>query len=157
MSEAATVNQTLGSATSHLPRLGSEKWTLPPFTASEQFQTSDLRSTIPMPSYQTFTFRVGTSVLSRPGLEFARDVAAEVEYTPNGVVIRSGEFDEESYGSSFREAYLDFLTSLPDRLASMEQRKLSLSDRDRQVLERLRALLRPGSESQQVAWRAGSG
>jgi hypothetical protein len=65
-----------------------------------------------------------------------------METTRDGIVLRSGFVDEESYGITVEEACVDFLTSLKDRLVSLERRESVLSVGDREVFERLRSIMR---------------
>ncbi len=78
-------------------------------------------------------------------LELAHPVIVQVRVTRHGWVVSSGELDEESFGETFHDAYLDFLTSLRDRYVSLRRHEERLSPEDRIVLERLTALLRPQS------------
>jgi hypothetical protein len=68
-------------------------------------------------------------------------VSAEMEQTSDGVVIRSNDLDEEAFGLSTQEAYLEFLTSLRDRYCSLLRREASLSDQDLTILQKLRGFL----------------
>lgn len=81
------------------------------------------------------------------GFVLSRALVAEVEATPDGWVIRSGWVNEEAYGSTYGEAYTDFLTSLRDRYQSLNRRQERLSAQDRAVFDTLRALLEPESEA----------
>jgi hypothetical protein len=76
-------------------------------------------------------------------LLLSRALVLEMETTRDGVVLRSEFVDEESYGATLEEAYFDFLTSLKDRLVSLERREPLLSVGDREILERLRLILKP--------------
>src|SRR3990170_4187855 len=92
-------------------------------------------------SVRTVIFPEGTAIPE--GFKLSRALLAEMEITPDGFVIRSGEVHEEWYGSTYETAYLDFLTSLRDRYHSLSRREGRLSAEDRYVLERLRSLLKP--------------
>jgi hypothetical protein len=65
-----------------------------------------------------------------------------METTRDGIVLRSGFVDEESYGTTVEEACIDFLTSLKDRLMSLERREPVLSIGDCKILETLRCVVR---------------
>lgn len=70
-------------------------------------------------------------------------LGVEIETTLDGFVVRSGVLDEEAFGVTYADAYLDFLTSLRDRYHSLSRRQGPLSTQDHAVLERLRNLLGP--------------
>lgn len=82
------------------------------------------------------------------GFELARSLLVEIEITADGFVIRSGEVDEEGYGSTDKEAYIDFVTSLRDRYHSLSRREKKLSRHDRAILNRLHDLLTSGKPAQ---------
>ncbi len=90
-------------------------------------------------------FPEGSIVPGRGRYRLGRAVMAAFEATEDGVVVRSAEFDEESYGSTLEEAVADFVTSLRDRYISMRRRRDRLSPGDRAVLTRLKAVLVTGS------------
>jgi hypothetical protein len=76
-------------------------------------------------------------------LEYA--LVVEIGTTPDGYVIRSGYLDEDAFGLTYQEVYLEFLTSLRDRYYSLCRREDSLSPQDHSVLERFRDILVPKS------------
>lgn len=86
-------------------------------------------------------FPRGIRIPGSRGLVLRTVIIAETEVTEDGVVIRSRDLDEESFGPTLAEAYDDFLTSLWDRRASMHRRRERLSSADRSVLQKLDALL----------------
>ena len=92
-------------------------------------------------SVQTIVLPEGSPVPGSGNLKLGCSLIVQVEITGDGFVIQSGDIDEEAYGSSFDEAYIDFLTSLRDRLESLNRREESLSSRDKAVLQRLRLIL----------------
>jgi hypothetical protein len=70
------------------------------------------------------------------------DLTVRGEMTQDGYVIKSSYIDEESFGATLEEAYLDFLTSIRDKYNSLQQRERKLSPRDKAVLENMRSLLK---------------
>ena len=95
-----------------------------------------------MPSVEVHTFLRETPIPDSD-LELKYALVVEKQITRDGFVIRSGALDEEAFGLTEREAYLDFLTSLRDRYTSLMRRDSSLSAHDSSVLEKLRNLLSP--------------
>lgn len=95
-----------------------------------------------IPSVEIDTFSQGTPIPDSD-LELKYALVVEKQITGDGFVIRSGALDEEAFGLTETEAYLDFLTSLRDRHASLMRRESSLSAQDSSVLEKLRNLLSP--------------
>lgn len=108
-----------------------------------------IESTISPP--EPFEVLLSVGVLVVPGkapipesdLLIGRALVVETETTRDGIILRSGFVDEESFGTTLGEAYLDFLTSLRDRYRSLERRSPLLSAEDRTILERLQGLLEP--------------
>lgn len=86
-------------------------------------------------------FPQGTRIPGRGELALKHALEVEIEVTRDGFVVRSGALDEEAYGSTYKEACIDFLASLCDRYHSMNTRKEHLSPQDRAVRDRLRTLL----------------
>lgn len=104
------------------------------------------------PDLDTARFISSVQILTVPGrtsipdsdlmLQYA--LIAELETTRDGFVIRSNDLDEEAFGLTYREAYLDLLTSLRDRYYSLCKREESLSPHELTILNRLRNVLVPG-------------
>jgi len=69
------------------------------------------------------------------------DIFAAIDHTNDGIVITSCLFEEDGYGKSYEEAWDDFLSSLCDKLGSLEKRAATLSQADREVLMQLRATI----------------
>ena len=86
------------------------------------------------------TFAEGTQIPDSD-YEFEQCVVAELRTTADGFVIRCYSIDEEAYGHTYKEAYLDFLTSIRDSYRSLIQREEKLSKQDSEILNELRALL----------------
>ena len=84
----------------------------------------------------------GTRVPGRGKYILKYGLIVEIESNSDGLVIRSGEMDEEGYGTTYKEAYSDFITSLKDRLNSLGSKEKVLSERDKAVLTKLRKLLK---------------
>jgi len=105
--------------------------------SSGQFSPSDMGTF----SFRTAIIPEGTPVPGSANLTLKHALLVQVEISRDGFVIRSGDVDEEAYGSTYGEAYLDFLTSLRDRCNSLSHREQRLSAQDRTVLAKLRALL----------------
>lgn len=93
-------------------------------------------------SLQTITLQEGTGI---PGsdLMLRYGLVGEMEVTRDGFVMGSGDLDEWSFGATYEEAYLEFLTSLRDRYYSLSRREDLLSPQDLSILEKLRSLLIP--------------
>lgn len=90
---------------------------------------------------QILTFHRGTPI-PNTRKRLANYLVAEVIYTADGVILRSGGVDEDGYGHTFRDAYIDFLTSIYDRYNSLKKRKKSISGQERLVLRSLHRLLK---------------
>lgn len=93
-----------------------------------------------IPTVEVDTFPQGTSIPDSD-LELKYALVVEKLITSDGFVIRSGALDEEAFGLTEREAYLDFLTSIRDRFFSLRRRESALSAHDSSVLDKLRSLL----------------
>lgn len=92
--------------------------------------------------FSTGVFMVrGKTPIPDSDLRLSRALVLEMETTRDGIVLRSGFVDEDSFGATLEEAYADFLTSLRDRYRSLERRSGSLSTSDRTILERLQGIL----------------
>lgn len=90
---------------------------------------------------QTSVVPAGTPIPGDESISIKRSLVLEVEMTPDGYLARSGELDEEGYGTTREDAIIDFLSSLIDRLRSLEKRTSPLSDADQATLQHLRDLL----------------
>jgi hypothetical protein len=95
-----------------------------------------------IPTIEVDTFPQGTPV-PESDLELKYALVVEKRITRDGFVVSSGALDEEAFGLTERDAYLDFLTSLRDRYISLRRRESSLSAHDSSVLGKLRNLLCP--------------
>lgn len=84
------------------------------------------------------TIPAGTVLPGRPEFRFRSWVFASIDWTKDGVLISSCLFDEDGYGRTYDEAWSDFITSLRDKLASLEKRVATLSIPDREILRHLR-------------------
>ncbi len=82
----------------------------------------------------------GTRVPGRGKYILSHGIIVQMESSSDGFVIKSGEMDEEGYGTTYKEAYSDFITSLKDRWNSLSRRGENLSARDKAVLNKLRDL-----------------
>jgi hypothetical protein len=94
------------------------------------------------PTIEVETFPQGTAI-PNSDFELRYAIVVQKQITRDGIVIRSGSFDEEAFGVVEEDAYLDFLTSLRDRYNSLRWRESSLSAQDSSVLNKLRDLLGP--------------
>ena len=92
-------------------------------------------------SFEAVSFPEGTSIPGSPDLILNRGVLANMDISGDGVIIQSGDLDEEGFGFTFEEAAIDFLTSLRDRLDSLARRAERLAPDERTLLERLRGLI----------------
>jgi hypothetical protein len=72
-------------------------------------------------------------------------LVCEVQVTRDGYVLVSHALDEDGFGATLDEACADLLTSLLDRLGSLERAPVSqetrLSDRDKAILSELKRVL----------------
>ncbi|MFC1894161.1 hypothetical protein ACFLYR_09170 [Chloroflexota bacterium] len=91
-------------------------------------------------SLSLFTIISDTPLPNSP-LRLTHGLIAHKEITKDGYVIKSSYIDEESFGSTLEEAYLDFLTSVRDKYNSLQRREAKLSTRDKIVLNNIRSLL----------------
>ena len=91
-------------------------------------------------SLETFLFVTNTPL---PGstLFLHQSLLARLEATRDGFIMKSSYIDEESFGETLEEVYLDFLTSIRDRYYSLSHREQSLSSHDRSILDNIRTLL----------------
>lgn len=88
----------------------------------------------------TITFPKGTQI-PNSDYELQQYILAELHVTEDGYVIQCHSIDEEAYGHTFQEAYLDFLTSIRDRYLSLSKRGERLSTQESKVHQTLCALL----------------
>lgn len=79
-----------------------------------------------------------TAIPGTQALALKCDIFASIDWTNDGVIIRSELLDEEGYGRTYDEAWSDLLTSLRDRHASLAKREARLSPADRRILNSLR-------------------
>jgi len=84
---------------------------------------------------------VSNTHLPNSNLCLKYDLVIFQEHTQDGYVMKSGYIDEESFGSTLEEAYIDFLTSIRDKYQSLQRRESKLSPRDKQILINIRSLL----------------
>jgi len=71
------------------------------------------------------------------------DLLTKLQTSRDGYIIQSALVDEDGYGITVNEAYLDFLSSIRDRYDSMRARQSCLSTHELQILHSLRHLLEP--------------
>lgn len=91
-------------------------------------------------SLETFLL-VANTALPASNLFLKQPLLVQIESTKDGLVMRSNYIDEEAFGQTLEDVYLDFLTSIRDRYHSLTIREQSLSSDDRSVLDKLRTLL----------------
>ena len=91
-------------------------------------------------SLQTFLL-VANTTLPASNIFLKQSLLVQIEATKDGLVMRSNYIDEDAFGQTLEDAYLDFLTSIRDRYHSLVAREQSLSSDDRSVLDKLRTLL----------------
>ena len=91
-------------------------------------------------SLETFLLVVNTA-LPASNLFLKQPLLVQIEATKDGLVMRSNYIDEEAFGQTLEDVYLDFLTSIRDRYNSLVLREQRLSSDDRSVLDKLRTLL----------------
>jgi len=92
-------------------------------------------------SIQTITLPEGTPIPDSNGLELRQGILVELEVTPDGYVLCASGLDEDGYGYTYDEAYLDFITSIRDRYSVLKRREGRLSPEDSIILQRLKTLL----------------
>lgn len=102
----------------------------------------DSVANIQIASFGTIIIAEGTRVPGRGKYILRHGIVVQMESNADGFVIKSGEMDEEGYGTTYKEAYSDFITSLGDRLNSLRGRGKVLSERDKAVLNNLSKLLK---------------
>ncbi len=91
-------------------------------------------------SLETFLLVTNTA-LPASNLFLKQSLLVRIEATKDGLVMRSNYIDEDAFGQTLEDVYLDFLTSVRDRYHSLTAREQSLSSDDRSVLDKLRTLL----------------
>lgn len=91
-------------------------------------------------SLETFLLSSDTPIPDSK-LSLRHSLLVQIEATPDGFIMKSGYVDEESFGATLDEAYVDFLASLRDRYVSLNRRVKSLSAYELSILEKLRSLL----------------
>jgi len=137
-----TVNFTVGTESSRRELLRSLAFS--PAPAIPVWEKDDLEGIQFTSSIQLVTIPQKTAIPdSDLLLNFA--LVVEMETTPDGYVIRAGHLDEDAFGPTYQEVYLEFLTSLRDRYCSLCRREGSLSPQDGSVLKRLRDIFLPKS------------
>ena len=134
MAATGTINEVITRADSFTALSSPSKSTI------HRMQRSRLEWKAEIRSLQTITLYRGTPIPERTGITLNDFLVAEVLHTPDGIVISSGEVDEDGYGLTFQEAYIDFLTSVHDRYSSLQHRKKRLSTQELSVLKNLRRL-----------------
>lgn len=130
--------------------MGSWVGSLPAITFSQvpvtPIFTDSFLNEILTPVVQIIVFEGGTPIPDSD-LALRNPVAVEIQTTRDGFVIRSSGLDEEAYGSTYQEAYVEFLTSLRDRFYSLIRREAYLSSEDLAILNKLRILLEEPKEA----------
>ncbi len=91
-------------------------------------------------SLETFLL-VANTTLPASNLFLKQSLLVRIEATKDGLVMRSNYIDEDAFGQTLEDVYLDFLTSIRDRYHSLTAREQSLSSDDRSVLDKFRMLL----------------
>lgn len=109
------------------------------FPSTPSDDTNTLKYQYPLSS-SIFNIIANTPLPNSP-LLLRHHLTVHEEITQDGYIIRSSYIDEESYGGTLEEAYLDFLTSIRDKYHSLQRREMKLSPRDKTVLENIRSLL----------------
>lgn len=100
------------------------------------------RVDLPPLSLQLMPLTEGTPIPNSP-YTFQHELLTELHVTRDSYLIQSALVDEDGYGITFDEAYLDFLGSIRDRYDSMKKREPRLSSLELQILNNLRILLEP--------------
>jgi hypothetical protein len=132
---AMTVNTTIQDY-----RLPIEERAYTPVGTSVVRSDGDLEAWPVLRSVQIMAFPEGTPIPGT-GLMLGFEVHVVLEMTRDGLTLRSGALDEEAFGATPEEVYVDFLTSLRDRYNSLARREGRLSREDSQILRDLRGLL----------------
>ncbi|MFC1933520.1 hypothetical protein ACFLXU_07900 [Chloroflexota bacterium] len=91
-------------------------------------------------SLETFLL-VANTALPASNMFLKQSLLVQIKTTKDGFIMRSNYIDEEAFGQTLEDVYLDFLTSIRDRYLSLVRREKSLSSDDRSVLDKLRKLL----------------
>lgn len=112
-----------------------------PQLAEPAFLPSSVPVERPMVMQELLMFPSETIIPGQPACKLKCDLFASIDWNGDGVLIRSELLDEEGYGSSYEEAWQDFLESLRDKQASLARRRDVLSAADRRVLDQLRVCI----------------
>jgi hypothetical protein len=72
---------------------------------------------------------------------FQHQLLTKLHSSKDGYLIQSAFVDEDGYGTTFNEAYMDFLGSIRDRYNSMQSRESRLATYELQILNNIRTLL----------------
>ena len=93
-------------------------------------------------SLQLMPLNKGTQI-PNSSYTFQHQLLTKLHSSNDGSLIQSAFVDEDGYGTTISEAYLDFLGSIRDRYNSMKRRKSRLATHELQFLNNLRTLLEP--------------
>jgi len=93
-------------------------------------------------SLQLMSLNKGTQI-PNSFYTFQHQLLTKLHSSKDGYLIQSAFVDEDGYGTTISEAYLDFLGSIRDRYNSMKRRESRLATYELQVLNNLRTLLEP--------------
>lgn len=85
---------------------------------------------------------IADTPLPNSSLSLKHDLIIRSDSTQDGYTIKSNYIDEESFGITLEEAYIDFLTSIRDKYNSLQRRETKLSSSDKAVLTNIRSLLK---------------
>ena len=109
--------------------------------APSQVEDTDDANIVKYPISSSIFTIIAKTRLPNSDLLLRYDFTVHKEMNQDGHVMKSSYIDEESFGATLEEAYLDFLTSIRDKYNSLQRRETKLSPRDKAVLEHIRSLL----------------
>lgn len=115
---------------------------VPSAKTTARLDSNASRVDLPLQSLRLIPLLEGTPIPNSP-YTFQHELLTEFHVTRDSYLMQSALVDEDGYGITFDEAYLDFLNSIRDRYNSLKKRELRLSSPDLQILNNLRILLEP--------------
>jgi hypothetical protein len=125
-----TVNETKGVAKS--------QYDTPVYEMYASTDANNRTINVPGFSVQFSTIPEGTNIPTSP-LILRRSLIVQIEASRDGYVVSSDNLNEEGYGITLDEAYFDFMTSLRDRLQSLNRTTNHLAEVEIDVLTKLRS------------------
>lgn len=136
----------LAMATTEYPvityRYSLNELTVPVGTTFFPYEADTSQAELSSISIELMPIIEGTPIPDSPHV-LRHALITELHTSRDGYVIQSAHIDEDGYGTTVSEAYIDFLTSIRDRYNSMTERESHLSTYEIEILQNLRNLLEP--------------